>query len=89
MVFPNDVTRTVARLGGIDLTSLREVIEVRNGSGLRFAIVAASNGAGETCFSFGTRAFANQFKCPNELPDGVAVHNYLSAGAQRGMLSGT
>jgi hypothetical protein len=47
--------------------------------GGRFAIVAASNSAGETCFSFGTRAFANSFKCPDEVPEGVAVRNYLSA----------
>lgn len=80
LISPNDVTRTVARFGGIDLASPREVVAVRNASGQRFTIVAAPNSGGETCFSFGTRAFANEFKCPDELPDGVAVRNYLSAG---------
>jgi hypothetical protein len=79
-VSPNHVTRTAARLGGIDLATLREVVAVTNRRGDRFAIVAASNSAGKTCFSFGTRAFANSFRCLDELPERVAVRNYLSAG---------
>ena len=80
LLVPHQVTSTVARLGGIDPASLREVVAVTTTRGERFTIVAGSNGAGEACFSFGTRGFAKSFDCLAELPPGLAVRKYLSAG---------
>lgn len=80
LTFPRQVTTTVARLGGLKLASLREVIATTGSTGQRFTITAGSNGIGQTCFSFGTNAFANRFHCVSDLPAEIAVHNYLSAG---------
>jgi len=75
----SNLTRTVAKLGGIDLATLRQVVAI-GPADRRFALIAARGPQNEICLSLGGSLLANAFHCLDDTVGQRAVIDYVTGG---------
>jgi hypothetical protein len=74
----NNLTQTVARLGGVDVASIHQLITI--GSERRFAVLAARGPSNTVCLSLGGSLFANAFHCLDNRVEEHAIIDYVVRG---------
>lgn len=82
----NQTTATVARLGGVDAATVRQVTGASilvDGRQRTFNVLAASGPAGQTCLSLGGTEFARSFHCADEIGQQPFVENVIRGGSEQ------